>query len=182
MEAEEVCRSIAYDDPDLRSYKIPVASRIAAYAITSESWEEDCCDSLGCLPGRNKTDVVWFIQDCILELDNTDGHPDIIGGHLVQVGGGYLRLVPPRKWHTIRTQVVPTSKLRLKHEIGNGLAGWASGGIREPLRLLKDRMRDTMPAWMYVNEGSSDLMSIAWSPDGQRFGLGCKLHLLFFLR
>ena len=164
VEAEIVCKKLAHNFA-VASYKIPVARRIAMYALSSDcpdTWRDEVenCLHTRALPGREKGDVVKFVEDCL------EGYRLDPEGFKGPVGSSFIQIVPIKRTSP-RSLIVPSSGLRFKREMGRGIGN-------EPYRNFQTRVRDTMAAWMSVNRGSSDVVAVGWSPDGQRFGLGCE--------
>lgn len=142
---------------------IPIDQEIGRYASISISWRNEVYRFLSSLPGRIESDVIAFIEECKTAFMNRRSRP---------LGESIIRIPRQSKRTTAYPHYLPQSRLRLLREAGKNLVNW--GSLRELGRAMELRIRDTMPAWKVFTEGSSDILDICWSPDGQRFGLGCK--------
>jgi hypothetical protein len=140
---------------------VPLRVQIGQQVGDSRIQLAPCPDSL---PGRSADDLLRFLTDC-----REVAH----GGDVSEGGCVSIRSRPKARYSHQNPPLI--SSLRFLRELGTGFM--TSSSHREPRRLMEVQLRDHMLPQMVFAEGSSDIISVCWSPDGRRFGLGCRSSL-----
>lgn len=112
------------------------------------------------LPGRTTNDCVLFAKDCLESRSHNAS------------SGEFLRVKITKEPSTQSQE--PRHKLRLRRELGWAIDRMSTSS--ETSRQIQHNMVHTIKPWKVFKEGSSDIMNIAWSPNGDKFALGTSTY------
>ncbi|KAI9803541.1 MAG: hypothetical protein M1825_001884 [Sarcosagium campestre] len=109
----------------------------------------------------NDEDIAGFIRDASRQ-------PPPSGACLLRIG------LPTTRARVSDCPTVPSRRLALAHEMGtgHGRRGWQSAGA--VAAELKIKTYESLRLWKtWPCGGSSDVITLAWAPDGNEFAAGC---------
>ncbi|KAF8426628.1 hypothetical protein EV426DRAFT_702229 [Tirmania nivea] len=111
----------------------------------------------GFLRGRTTNDCILFAKDCL------DPHAHSLSG-----SNGFIRVLLSKKpsYHPPESR----QKLRLRRELGWGVDKTSIAS--EASRQIQHSVIHSVKPWRVFKGGSSDILDVAWSPNGDKFVLG----------
>ena len=115
----------------------------------------------GFLRGRTTDDCILFAKDCLdPRIHSSSGSNDFIRVLLSKKPFSH----PPDS----------RQKLRLRRELGWGVDKTSTAS--EASRQIQYRAIHSLKPWRVFKGASSDILGIAWSPNGDKFALGAVTH------
>jgi hypothetical protein len=107
------------------------------------------------LRGREVVDIIRFLDDCFDSVK-----PD----------GTFIRISTERACGLVAPRIVTRQTTRLHLELGTGLKGRKQ--LAQSVCNLRSGTYGLLKPYKCFSGASSDIINVAWSPDGSKFGLG----------